>query len=111
SQIELAKTMIQEGYLPQAISKKIRLDSVDSFQGQESDIVLISMVRSNPEGKIGFLSDIRRMNVALTRARKKLVVIGDSSTLCQHSFYNQFNQKMQDLGSYVSCWEHSELMS
>ncbi len=60
---------------------QISVNTIDSFQGQERDIVYISMTRSNSDNKIGFLSDIRRMNVAMTRARKKLVVIGDSATL------------------------------
>ena len=79
-----------------------------SFQGQERDIVYISMTRSNPDNRIGFLSDIRRMNVAMTRARKKLVVIGDSATLSQFDFYNNFISWAQDRNAYQSAWEFAE---
>lgn len=65
---------------------QIAVNTVDSFQGQERDVVYISMTRNNSEGIIGFLADIRRMNVAMTRARKKLVVVGDSATLAQFPF-------------------------
>ncbi len=66
---------------------QIEVDTIDSFQGQERDVIYISMVRSNDTGEIGFLKDTRRMNVAMTRARKKLVIIGDSATLAQFPFY------------------------
>ncbi|MEM9983775.1 MAG: AAA domain-containing protein, partial [Bacteroidota bacterium] len=68
----------------------VDINTVDGFQGQEREVIYISLVRTNEKGKIGFLSDIRRMNVALTRARKKLVVVGDSSTLGDHPFYQAF---------------------
>ena len=84
---------------------KISVNTIDSFQGQERDVVYISMVRSNNEGEIGFLSDIRRMNVAMTRARKKLVVVGDSATLAQLPFYENFIAYAQKLDSYHSAWE------
>ncbi|TDE11323.1 AAA domain-containing protein [Dyadobacter psychrotolerans] len=84
---------------------KISVNTIDSFQGQERDIVYISMTRSNPEGEIGFLSDIRRMNVAMTRARKKLVVIGDSATLSRLPFYSDFITYAENLGAYKSAWE------
>jgi len=84
---------------------KIAVNTIDSFQGQERDVVYISMTRSNNEGDIGFLSDIRRMNVAMTRARKKLVVIGDSSTLGRLPFYADFIAYAEGLGGYKSAWE------
>ena len=62
----------------------LEIDSVDGFQGREKEAVVLSLVRSNAEGEIGFLADVRRMNVALTRARRKLLVIGDSATLSMH---------------------------
>ena len=65
------------------------MNTVDGFQGQERDIIIISMVRSNEEGQIGFLRDIRRMNVAMTRARMKLLIIGNSKTLSKHPFYRE----------------------
>ena len=67
----------------------ISVNTVDGFQGQERDIIVLSMVRSNDEGQIGFLRDLRRMNVAITRARMKLIIIGDSSTMTRHPFYNK----------------------
>jgi hypothetical protein len=87
---------------------KISVNTIDSFQGQERDIVYISMTRSNYEGRIGFLSDIRRMNVAMTRARKKLVVIGDSATLCLLPFYADFITYADQRNAYQSAWEYVE---
>ena len=84
---------------------KISVNTIDSFQGQERDIVYISMVRSNTGGDIGFLSDIRRMNVAITRAKKKLVVIGDSSTLASLPFYADLIAYAEEAGGYKSAWE------
>jgi superfamily I DNA and/or RNA helicase len=77
---------------------------VDSFQGQEADVVIISLVRSNDENEIGFLKDYRRMNVALTRARKKLIVIGDSATIGGDSFYQEMLQLFELEESYESAW-------
>ena len=68
---------------------KIAINTIDGFQGQERDVVFISLVRSNDDGKIGFLSDLRRMNVAMTRARMKLVIIGSATTLTRHPFYEK----------------------
>lgn len=87
---------------------KISVNTIDSFQGQERDVVYISMTRSNNEGDIGFLADIRRMNVAMTRARKKLVVIGDSATLGQLPFYADFIAYAERLGGYQSAWEYMD---
>ena len=89
-QIQLLKEQLQHTPQLHVYGDKISVNTIDSFQGQERDIVYISMTRSNPESRIGFLSDIRRMNVAMTRARKKLVVIGDSATLSQFPFYANF---------------------
>lgn len=88
--------------------KRISIDTVDGFQGQERDIIYISLVRSNPQGVIGFLSDTRRMNVALTRARKKLVVVGDSATLAGHAFYQAFLDYVDSVEAYTSAWEFME---
>lgn len=84
----------------------ISVNTIDSFQGQERDVVYISMTRSNTEGSIGFLSDTRRMNVAMTRARKQLVVIGDSATLAQHPFYAGFQDFATANDGYKSAWEY-----
>jgi ATP-dependent RNA/DNA helicase IGHMBP2 len=86
----------------------ISVNTIDSFQGQERDIVYISMTRSNSENIIGFLSDIRRMNVAMTRARKKLVIVGDSSTLGQSAFYGGLIDYAAGIESHISAWEFME---
>lgn len=85
--------------------EKISVNTIDSFQGQERDIIYISMTRSNADNKIGFLSEIRRMNVAMTRARKKLVIIGDSATLSQLPFYANFITYAEKNNSYQSAWD------
>lgn len=84
---------------------QITVNTIDSFQGQERDIICISLVRSNDKGEIGFLSDTRRMNVAMTRARKKLIVIGDSATICSNDFYNAFVEYATNNGFYRSGFE------
>jgi predicted DNA helicase len=73
----------------------ISVDTVDGFQGQERDVIIISLVRSNEEGNIGFLRDLRRMNVAMTRARMKLIIIGDVPTLTAHPFYRHLHNYIQ----------------
>ncbi len=83
----------------------LSVNTIDSFQGQERDVVYISLVRSNEKGDIGFLSDIRRMNVAMTRAKKKLVVIGDSGTIGQHEFYAAFLDYINQINAYRSAFE------
>lgn len=84
---------------------RIEIDSVDSFQGREKEAVIVSLVRSNVEGELGFLTDTRRMNVAMTRARRKLIVIGDSGTLTSIPFYQSFIQYAESIGAYLSSWE------
>ena len=83
---------------------KIAINTIDGFQGQERDVVFISLVRSNDDGKIGFLSDLRRMNVAMTRARMKLVIIGSAATLIRHPFYEKLflSQKKENRVKKVS---------
>ena len=75
----------------------ISVNTVDGFQGQERDIILISLVRSNEEGQIGFLRDLRRMNVAITRARMKVIILGDASTLTRHPFYKKLYDYIEAL--------------
>ncbi len=86
----------------------LEVDSVDGFQGREKEAVVISLVRSNREGEIGFLADVRRMNVALTRARRKLLVIGDSATLAAHPFYHRLLEYIETHGSYRTIWEEGD---
>lgn len=84
---------------------EIEVDSVDGFQGREKEAVLVSLVRSNRDGEIGFLGDVRRMNVAITRARRKLIVIGDSATITAHPFYQRLVMYFEAIGAYHSVWE------
>ena len=105
-QIQILKEQLQHSSVLQEYGDKISVNTIDSFQGQERDIVYISMTRSNTENKIGFLSDTRRMNVAMTRARKKLVVIGDSATLSQLPFYGDFITYAEQKNAYKSAWEY-----
>jgi superfamily I DNA and/or RNA helicase len=84
----------------------ITVNTIDGFQGQERDVVYISLVRSNTKGDIGFLSDTRRMNVAMTRARKKLIVIGDSVTVGNNAFYNSFLNYCEENGDYHTAWQY-----
>ena len=83
----------------------LEIDSVDGFQGREKEAVVISLVRSNPQAEIGFLQDVRRMNVAMTRARRKLLVVGDSATLSAHPFYRRMIEYFDALGAYRTVWE------
>lgn len=86
----------------------VEVDTVDGFQGREQEAVIISLVRSNNTGEIGFLGDTRRMNVALTRARRKLIVIGDSATIGGHPFYSRLLEYFEQSGSYHTVWEEIE---
>ncbi|GGB93072.1 IGHMBP2 family helicase [Dyadobacter sediminis] len=104
-QINILKEQLLHADSLQPYLSSISVNTIDSFQGQERDIVYISMTRSNAEGEIGFLADIRRMNVAMTRARKKLVVIGDSATLSQSAFYRDFIEYAEQFNAYQSAWE------
>jgi len=97
---------VQVQYLRRQLKKKewtkpyrhlISVNTVDGFQGQERDIILISLVRSNDEGQIGFLRDLRRMNVAITRARMKLIILGDASTMTRHPFYKKLYEYIEAL--------------
>ncbi|EOZ95828.1 Superfamily I DNA/RNA helicase [Indibacter alkaliphilus LW1] len=89
-------------------SEFLTIDSIDGFQGRERDVMLISLVRSNAKGEIGFLADTRRMNVALTRAKRKMIVIGDSATLSSHSFYTAFLDYVEEKNCYKSVYEFME---
>jgi ATP-dependent RNA/DNA helicase IGHMBP2 len=95
-QVSAAKNTIQAG---------IRISTIDSFQGQEKETIIVSLVRSNDDGVIGFLKDYRRMNVAITRAKNKLYVIGDSATIGADNFYNAFLLYVEKYGIYKTVWE------
>lgn len=104
-QVSILKEILEQDEELGPYAAIIKVQTIDSFQGQEKDIIYISLTRSNNEQQIGFLSDVRRMNVAMTRAKKKLVVIGDSATIGSHSFYQGFIAYSENLGSYHSVWE------
>ena len=97
AQVRLLREMLKE--------PDLEIDSVDGFQGREKEAVIVSLVRSNREGEVGFLADTRRMNVALTRARRKLIVIGDSATITSHGFYQRMVKYFETIGAYHSMWE------
>lgn len=107
AQINYLKDAIEEnealGQLLQ--NRNLSVGTVDSFQGQERDIIAISLTRSNHHGEIGFLSDIRRMNVGMTRARRKLLLVGDSSTLSSHPFFRELLTYVKRIGGYRTGWE------
>lgn len=86
-QVQLLRSVIASDPFFRPLRKLLTVNTVDGFQGQERDVIVLSMVRSNDSGDIGFLRDLRRMNVAMTRARHKLIIVGDSETLGRHPFY------------------------
>lgn len=87
------------------LPKEMRISTIDSFQGQEKENIILSLVRSNDDGDIGFLKDYRRMNVAITRAKEQLIVIGDSATIGADSFYKTFLTYVEQHGTYRTVWE------
>jgi ATP-dependent RNA/DNA helicase IGHMBP2 len=104
-QVKVLRANLISSNVPEELWSKITINTVDSFQGQERDIIYLSLTRSNDEQNIGFLADIRRMNVAMTRAKSKLVVIGDSATLSKLAFYADFVQYADKKLAYHSAWE------
>jgi ATP-dependent RNA/DNA helicase IGHMBP2 len=104
-QVNWLKEELKVFEINQSIIEEFRINTIDGFQGQECDVVYISLVRSNNEQIIGFLADLRRMNVAITRAKKKLVIIGDSATLGSNKFYESFISYCEENNHYRSAWE------
>jgi superfamily I DNA and/or RNA helicase len=90
------------------LPEDVEAASVDGFQGREKEAIIISLVRSNLVGNVGFLAETRRMNVALTRARRKLIVIGDSATISAHPFYERLLAYFDTIGAYHSIWEEPD---
>jgi ATP-dependent RNA/DNA helicase IGHMBP2 len=88
-----------------SLKKLVTINTVDAFQGQERDIIAISFVRSNNDGEVGFLGDIRRTNVAMTRAKKKLIMVGDTATLGSHPYYLELIEFVQVRDFYKSAFE------
>lgn len=104
-QVQYLTNKIDEDDFFKTYRSQIAIKTIDGFQGQERDVIYISLVRSNDSGEIGFLNDTRRMNVALTRAKKKLVVIGNSATLSNHKFYQAFLDFSESIKAYKTAWE------
>jgi superfamily I DNA and/or RNA helicase len=90
------------------LPEEVEIDTVDAFQGREKDAVLVSLTRSNSAGQLGFLTDLRIINVALTRARRHLFIVGDSATLGAHPFYERLIEHTQTSGAYRSAWSWEE---
>ena len=97
AQVRYMRQIVKRSAVLRQLREVLTVDTIDGFQGQERDVVFISLVRSNDDGSIGFLSDLRRMNVAITRARMKVVVIGNAETLCHHKFYAKLHAYIQSL--------------
>jgi superfamily I DNA and/or RNA helicase len=95
-QVALLRRMLRHDKYWKPFRRLITVNTVDGFQGQERDVIVISLVRSNDDGNIGFLHDLRRMNVAITRARMKLLIIGDRSTLCRFPFYRRLAEYIDE---------------
>jgi predicted DNA helicase len=100
----LAQARDLRAALRDAIAKGLEVGTVDGFQGREKDCVIVDLVRSNSEGQVGFLADIRRMNVAITRARRFLLVLGDSGTLASHPYYKALLDSAEARAAYLSAW-------
>ena len=96
-QVRLLRQLIKRDPWWKPFRRFISINTVDGFQGQERDIIMISMVRANSEGQVGFLRDLRRMNVAITRARMKLILVGHKATLCRHPFYKRLAEYVENL--------------
>jgi ATP-dependent RNA/DNA helicase IGHMBP2 len=92
----------------ESLLSSIEINTIDSFQGREKDCIFISLTRSNDFSEIGFLSDLKRMNVAMTRAKKELIIIGDSETLSSNIFFSKLIEHINNLGGYHSVWEYLE---
>jgi ATP-dependent RNA/DNA helicase IGHMBP2 len=105
AQVDYLNKLAKASLLLEPLHKLITIHTVDAFQGQERDAIMISFVRSNEKAEVGFLADIRRTNVAMTRARKKLIMIGDSATLAAHPFYESLLNYVQQAGFYKSAFE------
>lgn len=97
AQVQYLRRLVRNDAFFKPYRQAITINTVDGFQGQERDVILISLVRANEEGQIGFLNDLRRMNVAITRARMKLIILGDASTLTRHAFYKKLYGYIESL--------------
>ena len=102
AQVHYLRGLIKRTAFFKPFRKLITIHTVDGFQGQERDVIMISLVRANENGQIGFLNDLRRMNVAITRARMKLMILGDSATLTKHAFYKKLYNYISQRGQVIS---------
>ncbi|WP_297902125.1 AAA domain-containing protein [uncultured Parabacteroides sp.] len=102
AQVQYIRKLIRQDAFFKRLRQLITVHTVDGFQGQERDVILISLVRANENGQIGFLSDLRRMNVAITRARMKLMILGDASTLTRHVFYKELYDYISQIGKIIT---------
>ncbi len=102
AQVRLIRRLLKWQKFFRSLRGLISVATVDGFQGQERDVILISMVRDNDQGAIGFLNDLRRMNVAITRARMKLIIVGNAQTLSRHRFYAQLIEHFQAHGDFIT---------
>lgn len=100
AQVQYLKKLIKKYEFFKPYRRLISVNTVDGFQGQERDVILISLVRSNDEGQIGFLKDLRRMNVAITRARMKLIILGNKDTMTKHPFYKKLWEYVEAINNY-----------
>lgn len=100
AQVQYLRRLIRKREFFKPYRSLITVNTVDGFQGQERDVIVISLVRSNDEGQIGFLSDLRRMNVAITRARMKLIILGDAKTMTRHPFYKKLYEAVDGVSKY-----------
>jgi predicted DNA helicase len=105
AQVDHLQKLAESSAALETLGKLVAINTVDAFQGQERDVIVISLVRCNSKGEVGFLGDIRRTNVAMTRAKKKLIIIGDSATLGSHPFYLELIEFVQKKGFYKSAFE------
>ena len=101
SQVQYIRGLIKRNVSFKPFRRLITVHTVDGFQGQERDVIMISLVRANNKGRIGFLGDLRRMNVAITRARMKLMILGDAPTLTRHVFYKELYEYIRENGQVV----------
>lgn len=98
AQVQYLRQLLRRDEFFKPYRHALTVNTVDGFQGQERDVILISLVRANEEGQIGFLGDLRRMNVAMTRARMKLIILGNAATLTRHTFYRQLYAYVKQVG-------------
>lgn len=91
----------QRDMISSMVGEEVEVKTVDGYQGREKEVIVLSFVRSNRRGELGFLTDLRRLNVSLTRAKRKLIAVGDSSTLSNHPTYRRFIEFVREKGTLI----------